>query len=83
MHFDSSEAWRKDNESISGAISIKWAAVHEIGHALGLGHIAAPAIMSASAPAEIITGQFDTTYAGGVVGSASDYNALKEVYCIS
>ena len=83
MHFDSSEAWRKDNESVSGAISIKWAAVHEIGHALGIPHIEPPAIMSAFAPAEIITGQFDTTYAGGVVGSTSDYNALKEVYCIS
>tara|TARA_R110002020_G_scaffold103752_13_gene243179 strand:+ start:18302 stop:19759 length:1458 start_codon:yes stop_codon:yes gene_type:complete len=83
VHFDSADSWRKDNESVTGASSIKWTAVHELGHVFGLPHNPDEnAIMYYEAPSEIITGAFDTTYPNGVIGSTTDYNAVKELYCV-
>jgi hypothetical protein len=36
IHFDQFEVWRKEGETRAGSLSIKYVAVHEIGHSLGL-----------------------------------------------
>jgi hypothetical protein len=76
----------------SQAFSIKYVAVHEIGHVLG---IVAPIINEVpdhpshlSDPNSVMyfevaaSTDFDTKFPTGVVGSASDLAALKTIYCI-
>lgn len=38
VHFDDGDLWEVGNSLGSGAFDLMWVAVHEIGHALGLGH---------------------------------------------
>lgn len=92
FHFDVAEKWRMDGTSIEDSKSIKYVAVHEIGHVLGIaapkidevqgrsGHLAdEDAIMYWSiTPSD----NFDDKYPTGVVGSAPDLAALKVIYCI-
>jgi hypothetical protein len=93
FHFDVSEKWRMDGTSVTGAASIKYVAVHELGHILGISaprinevpdypsHLSDPdAIMYYEVSA--LT-DFDTKFPTGVVGSAPDLAALKLIYCIS
>jgi len=80
MHFDSADKFRKDDQSVSGAYSIKVVAVHEIGHSLGLAHLsAASSVMySRAKPPET---NYDDEWSGGVIGDTATFNALKELYC--
>ena len=83
IHFDSIDAWRKDNESVAGARSVKWTAAHAIGTLLGLPYIYLPdTIMYTVNYSDKALGVFDVTFPDGVIGSTYDYAVLKQIYCI-
>lgn len=87
-HFDSNDKWRLDTQLISGAISIKMVAVHEIGHSFGLGHdsnlrsIMYPSVSPAQNfkikwPNGLINGH---TGGGSNASGLSDIKAIYEIY---
>ena len=80
MHFDYADRWRRDGQVVANAFSIKMVAVHEFGHALGIGHLAdSNTIMYSYAKAA--STDYDTFWSDGVIGDTTTYNALKELYC--
>jgi hypothetical protein len=84
IHFDLNDAWRKDNESVAGARSVKWTAAHAIGTILGLPQIYLPnTIMYSVNWSDKALGEFDVTFPDGVIGSYYDYLYLKTTYCIA
>jgi hypothetical protein len=97
LHFDSADRWRRDHVVLTkpvpgrpghftdqNGVSVKWVAVHEMGHVLGMGHLEdEDAVMYAYAhPAAITNGAFDKYYPDGILGSTPDYDALKTLYCV-
>jgi hypothetical protein len=77
MHFDSSENWRRDSDAVGGgAMSIKYVAVHELGHILGLGHSSNTGSIMYSAAAS--TWVFDNLYPNGL--SDLDLRCIECVY---
>ena len=79
-HFDAADRWRRDGQVVAGGFSIKMVTVHEIGHALGLPHLAdINSIMYAQAKSNLT--DYDTYWSGGVIADTTTYNALKELYC--
>ena len=80
MHFDYADRWRRDGQVVANAFSIKMVAVHEFGHALGIGHLSDPNTIMYSFAKGSST-DYDTEWADGVIGDTTTYNALKELYC--
>lgn len=79
LHFDSSENWRKDSDSVTsnqGALSVKYIAVHEIGHIFGLGHSSSTnSVMYSGAAASWV---FDDIFPNGL--SLEDLQCIRCVY---
>lgn len=79
LHFSSTQDWRQDGEAPGGPeVSVKFVAVHEIGHGFGLFHDTDPT--SIMDPTAAVLDNFGTLFPNGLVGSTPDRNALVKAY---
>jgi hypothetical protein len=73
VHFDDAELWEIGNGLGTAAFDLMWVAVHEIGHALGLGHSSVPSAVMY--PTVSTTTVFTGLHADDIAGLRSLYAA--------
>ncbi len=77
MHFDDAELWEVGNGLGGAAFDLMWVAVHELGHALGLGHSTdSSAVMFPSVSAHTVYGGL---HADDIAGIQALYSFTSDV----